>query len=197
MSVKVKICGTRAIGVAQVSVDAGADFLGFNFVPSSRRFIEPKLAAEIISQIKGKAKTVGVFQNAQASFINDIASKVGLDFVQLHGNEDEEYIRQLRVPVIKAIQIDEKPAAIDADYFLLDRPNRTGKMVDFAKAAKLAARFPIFYAGGVTADNVADVVRQVRPFAVDVAAGIETDGKEDLNKIREFIKNAKEIIFET
>lgn len=191
--IKVKICGIRTLAAAQVAIKIGADYLGFNFVPTSKRYIKPERAKEIIKQIKNQVKIVGIFQNDEIRTVNGIASILGLDFVQLHGNEDKGYISQLKVPVIKAIQIDDKPEKIDAVYFLLDRPNRKGQMVNFVKAAKLAAKFPIFYAGGVTCDNVARVIRQVQPFAVDVAAGIETTGLQDVNKIKIFIENAKEI----
>ena len=204
MSIKVKICGIRTLDAAEAAIDARADFLGFNFVPTSKRYIDPTLATKIISsmnksfpwEIRGRVKTVGVFQDAESAYVNSVASKLGLDFVQLHGNENNEYIRQIRVLVIKVIQINDRPEGIDTAYFLLDRPKRgKGKMVNLEKAAELAANFPLFIAGGLTPDNVAYVVRKVRPFAVDVAGGIEIDGKESLNKIRTFIKNAKEVIY--
>lgn len=193
LSVQVKICGIRTFSAAKAAINAGTDFLGFNFVPTSKRYISPKKAKEIIKHIKGKIKIVGVFQDNNISQINEISKTLGLDFVQLHGNENNEYIKKIKFPVIKSIKIDSKIDKINSAYMLLDRNIRgESEMPDLKKAENLAAKFPIFYAGGLTPDNVAAVVRKVQPFAVDVAGGIETDGMQDIKKIKQFIKNAKE-----
>ena len=204
MKVKVKICGIRCIEAAKVAMEEGADFLGFNFVPTSKRYIDPTLATKIINsmnkffpwEIKGGIKIVGIFQNAESTYVNDVASKLGLDFVQLHGNENNEYIDQIKVSVIKAINVYDQLQELHTDYFLLDRAKQgEGEMVDLKKGTQIASKFRLFLAGGLTPDNVAELIRTVKPFAVDVAGGIETDGKESLNKIRAFIKNAKEVIY--
>lgn len=192
MQTKVKICGIRNIEIAKAAVKLGADFLGFNFVPGSKRNIDPDIALEIINSVRGEVKIVGVFQDAKINEVNKIASDLKLDYIQLHGREDNEYINEVAIPVIKSITIKGQPAKIKADYFLLDRPKRgQGKMVDLEKAHHLAVSFPLFYGGGLTADNVSKVVRKVKPFAVDVAGGIETNDHQDLEKIKLFIRNAK------
>lgn len=193
-SVRVKICGVRTLDAAKAATAAGADFLGFNFVPGSKRYIDPKIAEKIINSIGGKIKIVGVFQDSEKTFVNKIATDLGLDLVQLHGTEDNGYVNKIKMPVIKAIQINDNPKAIEAAYFLLDRPGRKGKGVNLEKAAQIAARFDLFFAGGLNPDNVENVIKRVQPFAVDVAGGIETDGKQDIEKIKAFIKNAKEAI---
>lgn len=192
MIVKVKICGIRTIDAATAAVDAGADFLGFNFVPTSKRYIDPLLANKIIQYINTQTiKTVGVFQNADVDYVNTLSSNLGLDFVQLHGSEDNVYIKAITVPVIKSITLNDFPAKIQADYFILDRTQRgEGEMIDFKKAARLATNYPIFYAGGLNLDNVANVIKEVQPFAVDVAGGLETKGHQDLEKIKLFISRA-------
>lgn len=193
MIIKVKICGIRTLEAAQVAKEAGADYLGFNFVPSSRRFIEPKLAEKIINAVRGKVKIIGIFQDAEVDYLNNLASNLGLDFAQLHGNEDSEYINRVTVPVIKSIKIDDQVNKIKADYLLLDRAKRgEGEMIDFKRASGLATIYPLFYAGGLNPGNVADTIRKVQPFAVDVASGIETNGKQEIEKIKAFIRNAKE-----
>jgi len=94
--------------------------------------------------------------------------------------------------VMKSMTVDDDPNKIKADYFLLDRSKRgEGEMVDLEKASRLTGNFPIFIAGGLTPDNVASVVSQIRPFAVDVAGGVETDGHQDIEKVKLFIRNAK------
>ncbi|MBI2085735.1 hypothetical protein HYT74_00170 [Candidatus Daviesbacteria bacterium] len=193
LSVQVKICGIRTLAAAKTAINAGAEFLGFNFIPTSPRYISPKKAKEIIQYIKGKTKIVGIFQNNGISQVNKTAKNLELDFVQLHGNENNEYINKIKFPVIKSIKINSKIAKMNSVYMLLDRNKQgEGETPDLKKAENLAAKFPIFYAGGLTPDNVAEIVRKIQPFAVDVAGGIETDGVQDIKKIKQFIKNAKE-----
>lgn len=192
MKVKVKICGIRSLKAAQAAIDAGADFLGFNFVLSSQRYIDPSKALEIIKLIRGKTRLVGVFQNADLKNVNVMAVNLGLDLVQLHGNEDNEYISKVTKPVIKSVSLSKRIQRIKAAYFLLDRIKRSrGEMVNLKKAAQLAINFPIFFAGGLNSDNVASIIARVRPQAVDVASGVETNGEQNLEKIRMFIRNAK------
>lgn len=193
MNTKVKICGIRTIDAAKIAISCGAHFLGFNFVPFSKRYIDPFQALKIINLVRGKAKIVGVFQDAEINYVNKIASDLKLDFVQLHGSENHEYIQKVDLPVIKSVTVADQINQIKADYLLLDRMKRgKGELVDFNKAAKLAFKFPLFYAGGLNPDNVSAVIKKVRPFAVDVAGGVETNGVLDCQKIKLFIKNAKE-----
>lgn len=192
MSIKVKICGIRTLDAALIAVENGADFLGFNFISTSKRFIDPILALEIINKVRGKVKIVGVFQNADIKYVIDLAANLNLDFVQLHGNEDNNYIDRLDFPVIKTINADYQIGSLKAKYFLLDRDIQgKGKFVNPKKAAKLAINFPLFYAGGLNPENVAEAIVMVKPFAIDVAGGIETNGKQDVNKIKLFINNSK------
>jgi len=189
---KVKICGIRSLASAQAAIDAGAEFIGFNFVPTSKRYIDPNVCQIIIDQIRGEIKIVGVFKNAAVDEVNNLARQLGLDYVQLHGEEDDEYIKQIDAPVIKSSNGIQNTTYKHATFLLLDRKEQgQGSMVavDFAKY--LAKRNEIFYAGGLTPDNVIAIIEIVKPYAVDVAGGIETNGKEDVDKIKAFIANAK------
>lgn len=242
-NVKVKICGIRSLESAQVAINAGADFLGFNFVKSSKRYIEPERAKEIINVIarsrqltetkqsrhekidigsetigiasgrnidlRNDVAMVGVFQNQLVDEVNKIAEELNLDYVQLHGEEDEFYIQKFIRPVIKKINskyflslkgnfelriknLGIKTIIHNSEFLILDREVQgQGDMVDLDQAVKIADAYSIFIAGGLTPENVASVVKKVKPFAVDVAAGIETNGKEDREKIKRFIYNAK------
>ncbi len=201
--VKVKICGIRSLEAAQAAIDAGADFLGFNFVRSSKRYIKPEIAKKIIhesrimNQESRQIRFVGVFQNQSVDRVNAISDLIGLDYVQLHGEEDDTYIMQMKKPVIKSIssEISYFVRNDKVEYFLIDRQVQgQGEMVNVEKAKEMSEKFKVFLAGGLTPDNVAAIVKEVRPFAVDVAGGIETDGKEDLEKIKKFVKNAKNVI---
>lgn len=192
--VKVKICGIRTVDAAIAAVDAGADFLGFNFVPNSKRRITKQQAKKISDTVRGKITLVGVFQNQDMEEVNGIAKYVGLDFVQLHGKEDNEYIQKVKRPVIKSFTLLDKPEVIQAEYFMLDRVAQgQGDIVSLEKAALLARNFLLFLAGGLTPENVKKIVKEVRPHAVDVAGGIETNGAQDTEKIRLFIERVKSL----
>ncbi len=198
---KVKICGIRSLKAAKAAVDAGADFLGFNFVPSSRRYILPEKAKEIIDKVKGKVSIVGVFQNEHIDTVNKIAKDLSLDFVQLHGDETPRYFQKLSVRLLKVISVSPDFSVDDVlfqmelykkNYYMLDRKIQgVGRPLSLERAALIAQRFHLFLAGGLTPETVVHAVRMVNPFAVDVASGIETDGKEDIEKIKLFIHNAK------
>jgi phosphoribosylanthranilate isomerase len=213
-NIKVKICGVKTLEAAHIAVEAGADFLGFNFVVASKRFIDPMIARAIAKEVDKKVSLVGVFQNQTADEVNTIANLVGLDYVQLHGEEDEENMKKINAKIIKMVVIPDTCTPLwgiigdpvicidslfrgndNIIYFLLDRVSQgQGDMVDLARAKGIAQQCNVFLAGGLTPDNVAEIVATVKPFAVDVAGGIETDGEQDMEKIRKFIKNAKELV---
>ena len=172
--VKVKICGIRTLESAQTAIAAGADFLGFNFVPSSKRYIKPEMAKKIISQLKEKINIVGVFENAQTDYINKIVKMLDLDYVQLH-----------RKKIIKNTKD-------NTSYLLVDRQTQgVGKLPNLNESETLAKSSEIFFAGGLNQNNVEEVIKKVHPFAVDVAGGIETNGVQDNKKIKKFITIVK------
>jgi phosphoribosylanthranilate isomerase len=203
MKVKVKICGIRSMEHAEHAISVGADFLGFNFVPTSKRVVDPAKAKEIADLIRGKAVLVGVFKDQSVDEVNSIADFMGLDYVQLHGSEDEKFCRQITIPVIKAFGLSPTFDAQETSrhlekynipYYMVDRAEQgEGEMLSLKGAAELAEIYPLFFAGSLTPENVAEVVKHVKPFAVDVAGGIETEGMHDMEKITQFIKNAKEV----
>lgn len=176
MKVKIKICGIRTLEAAQTAINAGADFLGFNFVESSKRYIKPEFAKQIIKIIDKQIRTVGVFQNAKTKYIDKIAKQLDLDFVQLHEKQ-----------IIKSTKS-------DLTYLLVDRITQgTGKIPNLYRAKDLARKSKIFFAGGLTLKNVSTIIKKVEPFAVDVAGGIETNEIQDNEKIKNFINKVKEI----
>jgi phosphoribosylanthranilate isomerase len=191
-TVKVKICGIRSLETAQTVIESGADFIGFNFVRTSHRFIDPYICQTFMPEIKGKIKIVGVFQNATIEEVNYIAELLNLDFVQLHGDEDKAYVKKIKLPVIKSIVNLQKEQQIKVPYLLVDRIEQgKGALVNIFLAKKIAEKYKVFFAGGLTPENVVQVVKTVKPFAVDVAGGVETNGREDHEKIKKFIANVK------
>ena len=201
MPVKVKICGICTPVDAEAAVAAGADFLGLNFHPASPRHVSMESAREIARAVAGTS-LVGVFVDAPRARVEDVAAAVGLAALQFHGDEDPDYCRDWAWRTIKAIRarpgldVAAQARRYAVDYVLLDTfvagvAGGTGAPLDPAAADGLAAE-RLFVAGGLRPDTVADVVRRVRPFAVDVASGVEErPGRKDHGKVEEFIRRAK------
>ncbi len=204
MSIKVKICGIRSLEAAQAALNSGADFLGFIFVPNTKRYITPEDAKKIIDSARSEEiKIIGVFRDQPLEEVNQITEKLNLDYVQLHGQETPEYVNQINSKIIKAFNLSSnfdtektssKMEKYKADYFMLDRQIvGEGDMLDPYLVNELASEFPVFLSGGLTPDNVQQVLKVVKPFAVDVSSGVETNGEKDLVKIKKFISLVKKI----
>lgn len=204
MRVKVKICGlTRAVD-AQAAVEAGADALGFVFYERSARYLSAAQAAAIIGELPPFVARVGVFVNALEPFLREVAAECGLDTLQLHGDESPEFCRRLQPwKIIKAFRMHNREAlrrlpeyrglAWLLDSYVPGQMGGSGARFDWdlaGEAAKLGGK--IILAGGLTPENVAEAVRRVRPYAVDVSSGVESaPGKKDPHKIRDFIQAAQ------
>lgn len=204
---KVKICGITNLEDALLAVEFGADALGFNFYEKSPRYISPQIARRIASDLPYELMKVGIFVNLAAYRIIEFVDLVGLTAIQLHGDEDSDFVKKLKrnteAGIIKAFRIGSNfPASSIAEYdveaVLLDAYTAgeyggTGERFDWktAHAAKdLTSQ--LYLAGGLTPENVVEAIRTVRPFAVDVASGVESSpGKKDPKKVEAFIRNAK------
>ncbi|MCX7722094.1 MAG: phosphoribosylanthranilate isomerase [Verrucomicrobiae bacterium] len=204
MSLRVKICGITSLADALAAVEAGADALGFMFYVRSPRYIRPELAAEISERLPGYVTRVGVFVDAPAESVKAVLGVCRLDLLQFHGDEPPEYCRQFGVPTMKAFRMRDADSLralpmYDTEFWLLDAyvpglPGGTGEVFNWqlAVAAKSLGR-PFFLAGGLTPDNVAEAVRLVRPYGVDVSSGVESaPGKKDPAKLRAFVWAAKQ-----
>jgi phosphoribosylanthranilate isomerase len=207
----VKICGIQEREHALAAANAGASLIGFVFVPV-RRQISPERACEIAAEVRSSTgrppAVVGLFVNESADTINAVVRSVGLDFVQLHGDEEPAFADEIDAPVIKAMRIEANLSRQDVRQrvseclnhcpgVLLDShvPGQwggTGVKGDWELAAAMAADFPIVLAGGLTPENVSAAVEMVRPAVVDVSSGVETEGRKDLEKISSFINAARE-----
>lgn len=202
---KIKICGIKTLNEAHAAADAGADYLGFNFYPKSIRFIEKNSCAEITSVLKQKypqIKLVGVFVNLTVGEIKDLMETCSLDLAQLHGDEIVEILNALNGKAFKAFRgIPESIngfARSESPAFLIDASVKglyggSGITADWNGAAELAKKYPLLLAGGLTPENVAAAVKQVKPWGVDVASGVETTpGVKDESKMTAFVKAVKE-----
>jgi phosphoribosylanthranilate isomerase len=202
--VRVKICGIARLEDARLAVELGADALGFNFYEKSPRCIAPADAWKILRKIPALVSTVGVVVNWDARSVLALAKSLHLSAVQIHGVESAAVTAACarHVPVIKAFRTDRKfsfaqfRAHNSASSFLLDAAisdssskkfGGTGRIADWKIAKRAATKFPILLAGGLTPENVAEAILTVRPYAVDVASGVESQpGKKDPGKLRAF-----------
>jgi len=202
--VRVKICGITNLEDALMAVEAGADALGFVFFGKSSRHISPDQAALIIRQLPPFVQTVGLFVNEEIATVNATADICGLDVIQLHGEETPEFCSAVNRRVIKAFRVKDM-SSLDRmkDYqvagFLLDTwspaaQGGTGIAFNWDIAAEASAQGRIILAGGLTPENVAGAVRKVKPYAVDVSSGVESDPrKKDGMKVRLFIRAVREL----
>jgi phosphoribosylanthranilate isomerase len=200
--VKVKICGITNWTDAQRAIEAGATLLGFNFYAKSPRYIAPAKAGRIVRRLPRHVFAVGVFVNESEPRMLAIARSVGLDRLQLHGDEPPATVARLTrtLPVIKAVRAGgsfrpaelakfKRASAILLDGFDRRRRGGTGKTFDWrvARRAKRYAR--IFLAGGLTPENVGDAIRAAEPYAVDVCSGVEAKlGKKDPERIEALMR---------
>ena len=213
---KFKICGLRDLDNALAAADAGADFLGFNFVPGVRRQLPLDDARAVIDELRGRCdgtppRIVGLFADQPADDVNRIVDACGLDLVQLCGQESRDYMRLIRAPVVKMVKVrdedgleaatartirDADELAADGHRVQLDKyqagaKGGTGHTFDWRVAARVAERHDILLAGGLDPDNVRQAIEVVSPWGVDVSSGVETDGVKDPARIRAFAAAVK------
>jgi phosphoribosylanthranilate isomerase len=198
----IKICGITDLEDARLAIACGADALGFIFAPSPRR-VDPSRVEKIVRLLPPGVFKVGVFVNEDPRRVLQIAGQCDLDFLQLHGEESPEYCRQVPLPVLKAIRVrDRESLQIAERYpmtFLLldawapDRAGGTGKTFPWEIAREIRQKKNFILSGGLTAENVAEAIRELRPMGVDANSGVEKKpGVKDPVKVAHFIKKARE-----
>jgi phosphoribosylanthranilate isomerase len=200
---RVKICGITRLEDALAAARLGADALGFNFWPGSRRHVTPAAAHAIVSALPPFVTPVGVFVNQPEGEIRAIAAETGIQVLQLHGDEPPDLCARLPLPVVKAIPVDQvstlsRLLSYEVQAFLLDTPSRgfggTGRPFDWSLAEGVSDVAPVILAGGLDPENVAAAIRAVRPFAVDVASGVESSpGVKDPDRMSRFIHAVREV----
>ena len=196
---KVKICGLSTKEAVKTAVSAGADYIGFVFAPSKRQ-VTLEQAAELAEIIPSHIQKVGVFVSPSRAELLEAVDKVGLDFVQVHGQVVDKLFENLPCGSIQAVQVDEGGHVPNsqADYLLFDAPVAgSGQTFDWGQLDTTELAQPFFIAGGLNEDNVARAIQHFSPYAVDVSSGVETDGQKNHEKIRRFIERAKNGISRT
>lgn len=208
----VKICGLSEPEHARVAVEAGADLIGLVFYPPSHRYVSPNEARQVANAARESDKArriqvVGLFVNEQVDTMNAIADEVGLDLIQLSGAESPDVVARLTRPVICTVRahsdghLNEEarfqewvavaPWAVLIDSHVPGMYGGAGTVADWFLAADFALRYRVVLAGGLTPTSVARAIRRVKPFAVDVSSGVETERRKDPDKVRQFIAAAR------
>jgi phosphoribosylanthranilate isomerase len=201
MKTFVKICGVRSVDDALACVDAGADAIGFNFWPRSKRYVDVTAAAAIARRLPPSVRTVGVFVDPEADEVDRAFASGAIDFAQLHGDETPEFCARFAGRYIKGIRLRDQHslanlALYPCDLILVDADapdyGGSGLRADVMLAEDAARMRRVILAGGLTPDNVAAAVATVRPFGVDVASGVEREpGVKDWLKVAAFVQAAK------
>lgn len=204
MMTKIKICGIKTVDDAFAAMEAGSDLIGFNFYPKSPRYIDVGICRDIMFVMRryGHVQYVGVFVNAPVEQILATMDTCGLVLAQLHGDETPDMLNALEGKAFKAFRGEVNPQLIvkGEPAFLIDAAVKdsyggTGMKADWSAAAELAKKHQFLLAGGLTPQNVADAVKQVKPWGVDVASGVESEpGRKDAAKMKAFVKAVNQTI---
>ncbi len=200
MRTRVKFCGMTRIQDVRRAISLGVDALGFVFVKASPRALTTKQAQELVAGIPPFVMTVGLFMNAETVDIQNVLKNVRMDILQFHGNEDQQFCEQFNVPYLKAVPMGSTDLV---NEFCSRHPSATGFVLDSHATDTMGGsgeKFtwsrvpseldkPVILAGGLTPGNVAEAVRTVRPYAVDVSSGIEVSkGIKDIDKMQRFVQ---------
>lgn len=202
--IRIKICGMTNLEDACCAVEEGADALGFIFYSGSPRYVLPIEASKIVSKLPPFITPVGVFVNESRERIKAIVESVGLQAVQLHGNEVPEACLGYSVPVIRALRVGKRfdqnrLKAYSVDTFLLDAEKEgfyggTGKKFNWNLIQEIKISGRVILAGGIDPENVIEAIRIVRPYAVDVSSGVEIEpGRKDPKKLADFFQAVRSV----
>lgn len=197
---KIKLCGIQRYEDIDVVNELLPDYIGFVFAKKGKRFISYDMAKALKKRLDKRVKAVGVFVNESIENIIYLVRNDIIDLIQLHGDEDREYISKLKkyvnTPVIKAFRIKSKSDINNlykegSDFILFDAGAGDGKTLDESILKDFKDDY--FLAGGLSPENIYEKITALHPFGVDVSSGIETDGKKDADKMRKFVKLVREV----
>ena len=196
---RIKFCGLRTLDDINFANEIFPEYVGFVFAKKSKRHVTPETAAKLRNALSTKIQAVGVFVNENFQTVAELLNAGIIDAAQLHGDETDAYIKNLRgltdKTIIKAIQVKTANDLVTAqkslaDFILLDAGAGDGKTFDWRLLTNLQREY--FLAGGLTAENVSAAIELLHPFAVDVSSGIETDGRKDFRKMKTFAAKVRE-----
>ena len=199
----VKVCGIRRLEDASACVDAGADAIGFNFWPKSKRYLTVEAATEIAIRLPPTLRRFGVFVDPTAEEVEHAFAAGAIDIAQFHGDEPRVFCNRFRGCHVKALRLRDQASLAQLDLYdcellLVDADSAgyggSGQRADWSLARAAAEKRKVLLAGGLTPANVAEAIRAVQPYGVDVAGGVELmPGVKDLRKIAAFVAAAKQV----
>lgn len=194
--IKLKICGVMTVSEIQALEQAGVEYLGLNFVPTSPRCITLEQALTLKKALKSDSvKVVALFCDQPSSLVNEYSAQLAADYVQLHGDESADYARTIEMPLIKAVSVHPEESVHEligfmskypAAYFVLDRHVQgQGAVIDTELVKKAITALPgkVCLAGGLNPENLEDILKKVRPYAIDISSGVRTDHHIDIAKV--------------
>lgn len=196
---RIKLCGLRRLCDIDYANELMPEYIGFVFAKKSKRYVNPKTAKILRERLKKEIIPVGVFVDEKIEVITNLLEHHIIDAVQLHGNEDEEYINMLRqytdCTIIKAFRVKKKEDIVfancsSADYVLLDSGSGSGERFDWEVLRGMTR--PYFLAGGLTPENVRAAIENYQPFAVDASSSLETEGYKDKERMEAFAAAVRE-----
>lgn len=191
---RIKLCGLKRVCDVEWANELAPEYIGFVFASKSKRYVTMEEAKNLKDKLDKSIKVVGVFVDEAPEIIAELCNQSIIDMVQLHGNEDEAYIRQLRtlmdVPIIKAFRVEmkddiQRAEASSANFILLDSGGGTGTVFDWKLIQDV--KRPYFLAGGLTPENVESAISALHPFGVDVSSSLETEELKDKEKMAAFV----------
>lgn len=201
---KVKMCGMKRVEDIAYANEVRPDAIGYIFFKKSKRYVTADQARDLDQKLDQKIKSVGVFVNETIENVVEIAKKVPLDIIQLHGDEDLDYINDLKtkidLPLWKAVRVKDtldikKAEQLPVDRLLLDTFTEekdmyggTGKVMNYELIPEEGISKPFFIAGGLHRNNIKEIIEKVHPYGIDISSGIETDGYKDLTKMKEIME---------
>ena len=199
---KVKICGLTSLEQALSCAELGADWIGLNCWPGSSRYVPPGEVREIVRELPKSLTTVGIFVNESPESLKKLMTETRLDLAQLHGDESVEVTAKLGIPFLKAFRVSpqfklEQIQKFGREHFLLDAFSKnhyggSGQKLDWELASVASGLGKLILAGGLTPENVAEAVKIVQPWGVDVCSGVESEpGIKDLWRVEKFIRNLR------
>lgn len=200
---KAKICGITNIEDAKICAELGADAIGFIFYKKSKRYVEPNIVKEIITQLPPFLIKVGVFVNEDINVVNSIAQEVGVNIIQLHGDESPEYLKDVNLPVIKAFRVNDEfdfskldnyeNCSFLFDSFHKDEYGGTGLKFNWNEIPN-KIRKKIILAGGISEENVEEIYRDIKPYAIDISSSVEVSpGKKDHKELQKLFEKLNEV----
>ena len=190
---RIKFCGLSRPLDIEAANELKVDYIGFVFAKKSKRYVTPEVAKDLRKMLDSEILATGVFVNEKIDVVASLLKDGIIDIAQLHGNESEEYIKELKMlsgkPIIKAFKVEPSTDMANinlcsADYVMLDAGYGEGKVFDWDLIKNITR--PYFLAGGLSSENVKDALKKLHPFALDVSSGIESDGLKDKNKMAAF-----------